>query len=450
MILLYEQGKYKEAALAFEEKAKDREDTGDELMWRMEEGAIFFAVGNYKKSIKAFTRAEKILEDYDKRADYNARRGGAEAGSVLTNANALPYKGNYFEAILLDAYKALDYFAIGDSEGARVELRKMYYNQRKVIDLHQKEINETQQAADKKKYNQKQVMGRVRGFNKIQNSLKDYKNKTYGNYAVPFATYLSAIGYLTDKDYDGATVDFRNLYRMSPDNPQIQRDYVTCARQSGQDVPDELEKVQPADYPLVSNIVFVIVANGRIAARKGITIHLVLPPPVTGYSGVAFPIIEYFAPPCKFVEIEYGKDKSAKTVPIADMDQIVTQNYKDELPAMIMRLFISVAAKETANFFALQAAKTQGDAAYWGTVIATSTYKYIFNTPDTRCWQLLPKEYQVTNFPKPPDNHIKVNINGDGWRKTQDICLDPKKKMAILYVMTPVKNRAVVKVFEFN
>ena len=242
MLLLYEQGKYQEAALALTEKAKDREDTGDELMWRLEEGSIYFAVGDYKQSLEAYSRAEAILEDYAKRADYNARRGGAEAGAVLTNANALPYKSNYYEAILLNAYKALDYFALGDSEGARVELRRMYFNQKRVIDLHQQEIDETQRAADKKKYKQKQVMNRVKGFDQIQKSLKGFENKTYGNYAVPFATYLSAIGYLSESDYDSATVDFRNLYQMAPGNVQIQRDYVTCAGRPPRTFPTSWKK----------------------------------------------------------------------------------------------------------------------------------------------------------------------------------------------------------------
>ena len=201
----------------------------------------------------------------------------------------------------------------------------------------------------------------------------------------------------------------------------------------------------------MNNVVFVILANGRIAARKGITIHLVLPPPVTGYSGVAFPILEYFPPPCKCVEVKYGKDKIARTVAIANMDQVAARNYKDELPVMIMRLFISVAAKETANYFALQAAKQQGDAAYWGTVVAMSAYKYMFNTPDTRCWQILPKEYQVTNLPKPDNNQINITVQGNGgWKKSQNLCLDPKKKFAILYVLVPVKGKVVIKLFEFN
>jgi hypothetical protein len=98
-------------------------------MWRLEEGSAEFAAGNYKQSIKAFEHAEAVLKDFDNRAEINVREAGAEVGAVVTNLNALPYRSNYVEIILLNAYKALDYFALGDASGARVELRRMYYSQ---------------------------------------------------------------------------------------------------------------------------------------------------------------------------------------------------------------------------------------------------------------------------------------------------------------------------------
>jgi hypothetical protein len=447
----YTSGNFLEAAHLAKEKSESRGATGDAFMWQLEEGSSFFAAGKYKESIAAFEKAELTAANYEKRATVNAREGGAEAGAVITNQNALPYQGNYYEKILLNAYKALDYFALKDSEGARVELRRMYERQKEAQDRFEEDIAKAEEEAREKKYDTQKVMSKIPEMSEINKSVEDCSNKALGDFVNPFATYLSAIGYLSRGDYGGAGVDFKNLYNMNVSNPLIQRDYVTCARNASMPLPDELSKLTPYDYPLTNNIVFVIFANGMAAAKKGITIHLFLPPPVTGYTGVAFPILEYFPAPYKNLTVCDSKGKSRTTRTVAEMDPIISREYKRALPGMIIRIFISVVAKETANYFALQAAKKQGDNAYWATVIAMSAYKYAFNTADTRCWQMLPKEYQITHFPKPEDGKLTFQATGaNGITQKKEIILNNKKKMAIVYVNAPGPGVLSVHAFEFN
>jgi hypothetical protein len=446
----YTSGKFEEAAQLTKEKSESRAATGDAFMWQLEEGSSFFAAGKYKESIAAFEKAELTAADYENRATVNAREGGAEAGAVVTNQNALPYQGNYYEKILLNAYKALGYFALGDAEGARVELRRMYERQKDARDRFEDEIEKAREEARKKNYDTERVMSKIPEMKNINKSINAQSNKALGDFVNPFATYLSAIGYLSNSDYGGAAVDFKNLYEMDPKNPLIQRDYVTCAKNASMPLPKELSNVKPYEYPLTNNIVFVIFANGLAAAKKGITIHLLLPPPVTGYTGVAFPVLEYFPAPYKNLTI-CEKDKNLCAKPVAEMDPIISREYKRALPGMIIRIFISVVAKETANYFALQAAKKQGDNAYWATVIAMSAYKYAFNTADTRCWQMLPKEYQIAHFPMPENGKLKLTaVGANGMQIKKEIKLNNKKKMAIVYVNAPGPGVLSVHAFEFN
>ncbi|MCK5845570.1 MAG: hypothetical protein KAG97_12725, partial [Victivallales bacterium] len=125
----YESGDFKEAETIAAGFAKKRSGTGDELMWMYEEGSAKFAAGDYKGSIKAFEKAERIIYDYEHRATVSARDGLAETAAFFTTPNALPYKGNYYEKILLNTFKGLDYMALGDMSGARVELRRAYERQ---------------------------------------------------------------------------------------------------------------------------------------------------------------------------------------------------------------------------------------------------------------------------------------------------------------------------------
>ncbi len=451
MMLLYASGKFDEAATLTKAKSESRKNTGDAFMWQLEEGSACFAEGKYKESLSAFREAEKTANDFEKRAVVSARDGAAEGGAVITNQNAFPYKGNYCEKILLNAYKALDYFALGDSEGARVELRRMYERQKEARDEFEDDIENAEKEANKNKYNSANIINGVPEMKQINQIVDKQSNRALGDFVNPFATYLSAIGYLSGNDYGGATVDFRNLYKMAKTNKLIQRDFATCAKMSAMDVPPELSSVKPYDYSLTNDVIFVIFANGLAAAKKAITIHLVLPPPVTGYFGVAFPVLEYFPKPYKGLTVTDSCGNSVRTEVVAEMDPIISREYKKALPGMIIRIFISVAAKETANYFALKEAKKQGDGAYWVTVAAMSAYKYAFNTADTRCWQMLPKEYQIAHLKKPKNGKLKIEaIASNGSVQTKEIKVDNNKKMTILYVNSPGQGVLSVRAFEFN
>ena len=136
----YESGDFKEAAAIAANFAGKRSGTGDELMWLYEEGSAKFADSDYKGSIKAFEKAEKTIYDYEHRARISARDGLSETAAFLTTPNALPYKGNYYEKILLNAFKGLDYMALGDMSGARVELRRAYERQKEAERCYAEEI----------------------------------------------------------------------------------------------------------------------------------------------------------------------------------------------------------------------------------------------------------------------------------------------------------------------
>ena len=90
---MWEEGRYKEASAVFCIQAERYKDTGDELMWRLEEGLSCFEAGEYTKSLAAFERAETIIRDFENRAEYNVRAGSAEVASAMTNPNAIPYRG---------------------------------------------------------------------------------------------------------------------------------------------------------------------------------------------------------------------------------------------------------------------------------------------------------------------------------------------------------------------
>lgn len=480
----YYSGNFKAAAVDLTEKAADREETGDELMWRLDEGTADFTAGEYEKSLKAFERCEAIIKDFDDRAVVSARDGGAEGSSAVTNPNTLPYKGMYLDRVMLNAYKALDYFALGKPDSAQVEIRRMRFNQKQVVKKFDAEIQKSQKEIDAQNIkNQKQsknLTGKDASVsfstivkNPIVNAAytesKQKANKLYGNLSNPFCTYLSAMGYLIEGNKGEAMVDFRNLYKMLPNNKQIQRDYVTCAKAIGDSIPGPLQNVQPYDYPLTNQIVYVVLFNGRAPALKQMKFQIVLP--YVGYTGVAFPRYEYFKSSFPGLTIDYtykNKSLSAKTEQVANFDSIMSQEYRDRLPGMITRIVISTLTKEIASYAAVRAAQEAGGTgAQIGAYALTGLYKWAFNTADTRCWETLPQEVQITHVPIPDDRRLLISPIGSGqkvtdkkadkakgpithYRQTTEIKLKKDTRVAIVFVRALSSDKVDYKLFEIK
>ena len=445
----YVKGKLKSASDMVNEKSKSRKDSGDAVMWFLESGLINFEAGKYQESLKHFENAEAMLSEYDDRATVSVRDSGAEVGSAVTNLNAIPYRGFCYDRILLNVYKAMVYFAMHKPDAAGVELRRMRETQknieRKFSDEIEKARKETEAANLKNKQQTKDLAKKNPKVNPTVSFKSLLKNKdirkayiesgqksekAYGNFMNPFSTYMSAVGYLFDQDYNEANVDFRNLYRMNPNNPLTNRDYVTCARRIGAKVPKALKNIPSWKHSLDKNIVFVIFANGRGPALKQVKIQLVLP--FVGYTGIAFPVFEYFKRNIKRINLEADSQKYC-TGQVVNMDNVVSQEYHERLPTMITRLVVSYLVKETASLIMVQSMKEHGDAAQFIAYGATGVYKYLFNTADTRCWESLPGEYQIVHFPIPKDRKVKIALPGPE-AKLQTIKISDKTNFSIIYI----------------
>ncbi len=458
----YKTGDLKKATQIVSEECEDHKDTGDSVMWFLESGLIKFDSGDYANSLKDFEAAENKINDFDERASINARGSGAETGSAVTNPTAIPYKGLYCDRILLNIYKAMVYLALKEPDSARVEMRRMRDVQKRIEKQFSDEIERQRkitEEANRKNISQGQKLAKKEKDGNVNFDMllknpdvkKAYEasaakaEKAYGNLMNPFATYMSAIAYLSENNYSEAFVDFRNLYRMNQNNPITNRDYVTCSRIIGSYVPKKLKKVPSWNYSLKDNIVFVIFANGRAPALKQTKIQLVLP--YVGYTGIAFPQYEYSKRSIKNITISSG-GKLYKTVQLVDMDSVVAEEYHKRLPTMITRLVISYLVKETASMVAVQVANQQGAAAGLLAYSATGLYKYLFNTADTRCWETLPGEYQISHFPIPRDRKIKLKVP-DG-KSEKEIPIDLQKGASLVIIYIRGLNKKIISLKNFQ
>ncbi|GAW86001.1 conserved hypothetical protein [Bathymodiolus platifrons methanotrophic gill symbiont] len=462
----YYSGGIELAATDLTEKSEDRSDTGDELMWALEAGTANYTAGRYQKSLSEFEQSERLIQDFDQRAVLNARAAGSKVGSALTNPNALPYQGMYLDRVMLNAYKAFNYFALNDSVGAQVELRRMREAQKQVVKKFADEIQASQKEIDaqvRKNQQESRSFGNENtsvpfstivknsAVNEAYTTSANKANKLYGSPANPFVSYFSALGYLIENNYAEALVDFRNLYRMNPHNKLIQRDYVTAATRIGSELPMELAGIQPFDYALNNKIVFVVLFNGRAPALKQEKFQIVLP--YVGYTGIAFPKYEYFPVLLPGLDVGYrfnNKEQTARTELVSDFDAIMSQEYHDKLPSMITRLVISTLTKEMASYAIVHAANQSGRGeAQIAAYVLTGAYKFMFNTADTRGWETLPKEVQVTHVPIPDDGVLRVSPIGMGGQ-SREIVLKKDTNIAIVYIRALSANKLNYKLIELQ
>jgi hypothetical protein len=111
-------GRYPDAVKLVED-SKGLYGEKDEVLYQLDRGVFLNYAGRYQDSNAAFERAEQRID-----ALFTESISG-NVGAFISNDNTLPYKGEDFEAVVINIYRALNYAQLGDIEAALVEARKV-------------------------------------------------------------------------------------------------------------------------------------------------------------------------------------------------------------------------------------------------------------------------------------------------------------------------------------
>jgi hypothetical protein len=127
------------------------------FLYYVNAGVVEHLNGNYSQSNALFNKADLFVEDYKK----NALQEGA---SFLLNPNISVYRGEDHEVLLVNYYKALNYYALGNKNDALVEVRR--------LNLRLQQLSEKYKSDTK--YQQDAFMHLLMGL--IYESDNDYNN----------------------------------------------------------------------------------------------------------------------------------------------------------------------------------------------------------------------------------------------------------------------------------
>ena len=168
------------------------------VLYYMNRGVVAFMMNDHQESINYFNKADYYIEDYSKQF-------GWEALSLVSNPMVKPYRPEDFEAIMIHFYKALNFLALDDIEGALVEARR--------VNIQLQQLNDR---------------------------YKDHKNKYQRD---AFAHNLMGMIYDASGEYNNAFTAYRNAYETYQEDyselfgleapSQLKEDLLLAAKRSG-------------------------------------------------------------------------------------------------------------------------------------------------------------------------------------------------------------------------
>ena len=390
----FEAGDYKGSALFAEGKISKRKTPAKEdLLWSLQAATADRMSKNYQKSTEYFDKSENMLNYYDEQSEL-----GDIFGSTLVNENVIPYRGEEYDGIMVNTYKALNFIAEGDMDLARVEFNRALDRQRRARENFAKEINKLKAELDKKQSRAKYDVKANVENPKTQALLAQkypslYEFEAYPDFVNPFTTYMAGVFLNLVGDHSKAVDLLKESYGMVQDNPYIAEDLrVTENILDGQ---GSLE-----------NTVWLIFENGLGPVKEEfrLDIPLFIVTRSVKYVGIALPRLEHRNRAYQHLTIEAG-DKSYTTSVVSEMDRVVQTEFSKDFKAILTRAIVSAAAKATAQYFLEQQNSSVGSIMS----IATAAYSFATNAADVRIWTSLPKEFQVARFPRPADGKLRIS-----------------------------------------
>jgi hypothetical protein len=389
----FEAADYNNAGLYAQNKIKDKKiPSGSDLLWTLQLAAAERAQLHHPQSVVCFDKAEDMLKHYDQQSELLDT-----VGSTVVNDNIVPYKGEEYDGVMLNTYKALDFMAQKNLDLARVELNRALERQTRAKEHFNAEIRKLEDQLAKQKQKQKNssdvnaiiddpnVAGRIAVY---------YPNldqfQPYPDFVNPFTTYLAALFFNLAGDHQKAGYLFKESYGMVPDNDYIAQDLLLT-----DDCISGKAKIE--------NLVWVIFENGLGPVKEEVRIDLplFLATNRVYYTGIALPRLKSrsIAYPCLAIHTDAGV---YQTKLVADMERVIQTEFKKDFRGILARAIASAVVKAAAQY------AVHDNDNYGLATALLAIYNVATTAADVRIWSALPKDFQIARCTIPNDRKLKI------------------------------------------
>lgn len=438
---LYASGQYQEAATV---EVKEKSEVKD-LLPALQAAAALRYAREYNQSSLLFDQCESLIKEHNEQL--LVANSAATLGSVLINDTIRDYQGTEYDGIMVNTYKALNFWQEGNSALARVEFNRALDRQRRAkerfateikkqkVDLEKKQEQENAKAEARAKMNKNGEKANVPAMDinknvnnpEIDKILQEkysslYEFKTYPDFINPFTTYMASLFFMSEKEYSKAATLLKETYGMVGDNETVQDDFLT------------IEKKLDGQKNNIPHT-WIIFENGLGPEKEEFRIDLpiLLFTDKVKYSGIALPKLKFRDQAYQDLTIVSNGQSLCKTSLLASMDRVVQTEFKKKYTATVTRAVVSTLVKTYGQYLAQ---KQFGDIGGF----AAAIFQGLTTSADIRIWTALPKEFQIAKI-QTPDNGKLVLETPTGDKI--NITVSPDKN-TLVFVKIPKTGAKVV------
>jgi hypothetical protein len=385
------------------------------LAYLLEGGMILHVGGKPKQSSAAFNEAEWVIRHHEEKALLSLSKGATQLSTLVLNEKTLPYRGEPFEKVLVNAYKAKNYLFLHDYEGARVEIRRSFARQKENQRMHRKESDRIEDEAKRRGISARSALREV---NRHYQDQREIARRVRNLYEDAFTYYLSAIVYELNREYNDAYIDLKKVQSLRPGVPYVEDDLLRMARLSGLSgaLKEWMERFERAPAPREETKVgevFLFFGCG-MAPGKG-QIKISIPIPDVGWIGLAFPKYEPVPNPIEHAALYDDQGRFyGRTFVLTDLEALSIRSLADRMPMLTLKQILRAAVKGAM-------VKTARDQGGWAGELAANLFNVITEQADLRSWQTLPQNIQVARIPLQAGHHdLILALHGKTGGKVQE------------------------------
>ncbi|USN98849.1 MAG: hypothetical protein H6810_11920 [Phycisphaeraceae bacterium] len=399
--VLMRTGRVHEARDELDAMARDGFPQAHAILGWLELGTALRETGAYAPSSRAFLHAEEGFDAEDRRPQTSITE---EMWAAATSPIAVDYRGAPTDRVLAPTYRGINSLLLGDPDAARTAFNEAAIRQDQTLELRRKRIEAAREVRSRPAYADRIDVGR--SVDLVEHdpdlaarfaSLEQFR--PYRDYVNPFAELVHAVFRLgageDAADADRAVALLRSVAGMVPENGAVQQT-LADAEAAAAGTPE-------------AGVTHVFFATGFGPWRESfrVDLPLFLVNDEVDYVGVSFPVLTFDDRYVDLLRVE-SPDEIVGTSVVADMDRIVSVEFREELPVLITRAVIGAAAK-TAAAWGLNKATEDDETLNAVVRLAAGLYMFSQNKADTRSWASLPKQFQYARINTPPSGQLYLS-----------------------------------------
>jgi hypothetical protein len=379
----------------------------NQLLYLYELGALYQLMGDWAKSASLFDRADQVARESEGQALMSATGGLAQAGAALSNDSVLPWNGSCCDKVMSRTLNTLNYLAIHNLEGARVEVRKAEeYQVRERVRIQAEMARAVKRDEDGPLGMHHPALASQ--FRSLDAQVREVRN----SYENAFTYFLSSqVHWAWGKEgLNDALVDIRRAFELDPQSPLIRGAYLDIAAQALD--PAGLESLKRelgagAGYcnadPAATGMVIVLFQAGLAPRLSEALIDL----PISGQRfTMAFPL--YKDPPTAQPALHIqGGGFDGNAVKVADVRLLTLKALQERMPGILARAALGAAAKIAAQ------KKVEDHFGGLGGFL-TRTLTRAVTSADLRSWLSLPSEIQAARIILSPGD-VELSVSAWSW-----------------------------------